>query len=159
MPSNPALPATVTSSVALPETVANIFLYALRVVEVMTLTETTDETPIAGVVVKHQKGMKEAWCLATNRAELGAAKIVELYSRRFTIEETFRDIKDDRFGLGLSATHIGSPERRDRLLFISAQKALKVVMVSMKRLITHQPVYQESKTLLSSNHLWRITRV
>ena len=81
---------------------------------------TTAKTAIAGVVVKHQKGMKEAWCLATNRPELGAARIVELYSRRFTIEETFRDIKDDRFGLGLSATHIGSPERRDRLLFISA---------------------------------------
>ena len=42
------------------------------------------------------------------------------YSRRFTIEETFRDIKDNHFGLGLSATHIGSPERRDRLLFMTA---------------------------------------
>jgi hypothetical protein len=34
--------------------------------------------------------------------------------------ETFRDIKDNHFGMGLSATHIGTPERRDRLLFISA---------------------------------------
>ena len=81
---------------------------------------TKDKTPIAAVVLKHQKGMKEAWCLATNRAELGASEIVKRYSRRFTIEETFRDIKDNHFGMGLSATHIGSPERRDRLLFISA---------------------------------------
>jgi len=81
---------------------------------------THDQTPVPGVVVKHQKGMQEAWCLATNRPELGAAEIVARYARRFTIEETFRDIKDNRFGLGLSATHIGSPERRDRLLFISA---------------------------------------
>jgi hypothetical protein len=81
---------------------------------------THGKTRIAAVVLKHQKGMKEAWCLATNRAELGAATVIERYSRRFTIEETFRDIKDNHFGMGLSATHIGTPERRDRLLFISA---------------------------------------
>ena len=81
---------------------------------------THGKTRVAAVVLKHQKGMKEAWCLATNRAELGAATVIERYSRRFTIEETFRDIKDNHFGMGLSATHIGTPERRDRLLFISA---------------------------------------
>jgi hypothetical protein len=81
---------------------------------------TQDATRIAAVVLKHQKGMKEAWCLATNRPDLGAAEIVHRYSRRFTIEETFRDIKDNHFGMGLSATRIGTPERRDRLLFISA---------------------------------------
>jgi Transposase DDE domain len=81
---------------------------------------TQDQTPIGAVVLKHQKGMKEAWCLATNRPDLGAAEIVDRYSKRFTIEETFRDIKDNHFGMGLSATHIGTPERRDRLLFIAA---------------------------------------
>lgn len=81
---------------------------------------TRDRTKIPAVVVKHQKAMKEAWCLATNRPELGAAEIVARYSRRFTIEETFRDIKDNHFGMGLSATHIGTPERRDRLLLLSA---------------------------------------
>jgi hypothetical protein len=81
---------------------------------------TADKTPIPAVVVKHQKGMKEAWCVATNRTDLGAAGVIKLYGRRFTIEETFRDIKDNHFGMGLSATHIGSPERRDRLLLLSA---------------------------------------
>jgi hypothetical protein len=81
---------------------------------------TADKTNIAAVVVKHQKGMKEAWCIATNRTDLAATGVVKLYARRFTIEETFRDIKDNRFGLGLSATHVGSPERRDRLLLLSA---------------------------------------
>ena len=55
--------------------------------------------------------MKEAWCIATNRVDLGAAGVVKLYARRFTIEETFRDIKDNHFGRGLSATHIGSVPR------------------------------------------------
>jgi hypothetical protein len=81
---------------------------------------TADKTSIPAVVVKHQKGMKEAWCIATNRTDLGAAGVIKLYARRFTIEETFRDIKDNHFGMGLSETHIGSPERRDRLLLLSA---------------------------------------
>jgi Transposase DDE domain len=81
---------------------------------------TQNGTAIGGVVLKHQKGMKEAWCIATNRPELGAAEIVSRYGRRFTIEETFRDIKDNHFGMGMSATNIRNPDRRDRLLFISA---------------------------------------
>lgn len=81
---------------------------------------TGKKTTIPAVVLKHQKGMKEAWCIATDRTDLGAAGVVRLYARRFTIEETFRDIKDNHFGMGLSATHIGKPERRDRILLLSA---------------------------------------
>lgn len=81
---------------------------------------TGKKTSIPAVVLKHQKGMKEAWCIATDRTDLGAAGVVKLYARRFTIEETFRDIKDNHFGMGLSATHIGNAERRDRLLLIAA---------------------------------------
>lgn len=81
---------------------------------------TANRTSIPAVVLKHQKGMKEAWCIATDRTDLGAAGVVRLYARRFTIEETFRDIKDNHFGMGLSATHIGKPERRDRMLLLGA---------------------------------------
>jgi len=63
---------------------------------------------------------KEAWCLATSLAERKAQEEVKLYGKRFTIEETFRDEKDIHFGLGLSATHIKSCERRDRLLLLVA---------------------------------------
>jgi uncharacterized protein (DUF885 family) len=52
------------------------------------------------------KKMKESWCLATSRRSDTPRAIVKLYGRRFTIEETFRDTKNLRFGLGLSATHI-----------------------------------------------------
>lgn len=81
---------------------------------------TAKETAIPAVVVKHQRGMKEAWCIATNRIDLGAQGVTKLYSRRFTIEETFRDMKDNHFGMGLSATHISVPARRDRLLLLGA---------------------------------------
>lgn len=81
---------------------------------------TAAATPVAQVVVVHARGMKDAWYLATSRADLTGAQCVRLYARRFTIEENLRDTKDLHFGLGLSATHIGVPERRDRLLFLVA---------------------------------------
>jgi hypothetical protein len=81
---------------------------------------TADKTRIPAVVLKHQKGMKEAWCIATNRVDLGASGVVKQYCRRFTIEERFRDIKDNHFGMGLPLTHIGSAQRRDRLLLLAA---------------------------------------
>lgn len=73
----------------------------------------------AAVFVK-RKNMKEAWCLATSRADADPADVVRAYSKRFTIEETFRDTKDITFGMGLRATHVRDPERRDRLLLIVA---------------------------------------
>ena len=81
---------------------------------------TSNKTKVTAVAVTKAKKMKEAWCLATSRDDLSASDIVKLYGRRFTIEESFRDTKDLHFGLGLSATHIGKPERRDRLLFLIA---------------------------------------
>ena len=81
---------------------------------------THDFYVLPGVVVVHDHKMKESWCLATSRADLGAAGVVKLYGRRFTIEETFRDTKDIHFGMGLKATHIKSAGRRDRLLLLAA---------------------------------------
>lgn len=81
---------------------------------------TADRTEIPAVVLARAKGMKEAWCLATSRADLRAAEVVKLYGKRFRIEETFRDEKNDHFGMGLHSTHIRSADRRDRLLFLAA---------------------------------------
>ena len=81
---------------------------------------TQNATAIGGGALKHQKGMKEAWCIVTNWPELGAAEIVSRYGRRFTIEETFRDLNDNPFGMGMPATNLSSADRRDLLLFSSA---------------------------------------
>ena len=64
--------------------------------------------------------MKEAWCLVTSDPVASATVIIKLYGRRFTIEESFRDTKNARFGLGLSHARLKSPERRDRMLLIGA---------------------------------------
>lgn len=80
---------------------------------------TNRRVPLAGFVAVHAKGMKEPWCLATNRTDLSASQIVTMYSKRFTIEESFRDTKDPRYGLGLADVHIKRPDRRDRMLLIA----------------------------------------
>lgn len=81
---------------------------------------TAEREQVGAVVVVHAKKMKEPWCLASNLSKRKASEIVKLYGKRFTIEETFRDQKDLRFGMGLRATHIRSAERRDRLLLLAA---------------------------------------
>ncbi len=75
---------------------------------------------VGAVVCVHASGMKEPWCLAASDPEAPAAMLVNHYARRWTIEPQFRDTKDLRFGMGLSATRIGEPMRRDRLLLVSA---------------------------------------
>ncbi|OJH37114.1 IS4 family transposase [Cystobacter ferrugineus] len=81
---------------------------------------THDEAPVPAVVCVKKKGMEDAWCLATSLKEATAAFVVGLYGKRFRTEETFRDVKDLRFGMGLSWVRVSSPERRDRLLLVSA---------------------------------------
>lgn len=89
---------------------------------------TGERFAVPAVVCVKAKGMKDSWCLATSRDELTGAAIVKLYGKRFTIEENFRDTKDIRFGMGLSTTRISTPERRDRMLLISA---LTVVLLTL----------------------------
>jgi len=81
---------------------------------------TKTQREVAAVVCVHAKGMAEPWHLATSREDLAGAAIVKLYGRRFTIEETFRDLKNLRFGMGLTDTRISSPTRRDRILLVGA---------------------------------------
>lgn len=81
---------------------------------------TTKGQQVGAVVCVHAKGMKEPWCMATSLRDETAATLVNHYAKRWTIEPQFRDTKDLQFGMGLSATRIGEPTRRDRLLLISA---------------------------------------
>lgn len=83
---------------------------------------------LPGVVVVKQKGMKDAWYLATSLSA-PASVVVKLYGRRFTIEEGFRDAKDWRFGMGLVHHTIKDCNRRDRLLLISAMAIVLLTLL------------------------------
>ena len=81
---------------------------------------TQDGYQVGAVVLIHDRDMKDAWCLATSRADLSGAQVVALYGKRFTAEETFRDQKNLPFGMGLSDTRITDTKRRDRVLLVCA---------------------------------------
>lgn len=72
------------------------------------------------VICLRSKGMKAAWCLAVGDPKMKGKVAVQTYSKRFTCEETFRDVKDLRFGMGLSSVRISDVNRRDRVLLLSA---------------------------------------
>jgi hypothetical protein len=80
---------------------------------------TQDLIPVATVVVVQNKGMKEPWCLVASNPDLTGAQIKKIYGKRFTCEESFRDIKDLRFGLGMKWTSVRNTDRRDRLMLIA----------------------------------------
>ena len=83
-------------------------------------TITGSDCPIGAVVCVHGKEMKEAWCLAISDPTVKPKDAIDYYSKRWTIEPSFRDTKDLRFGMGLSSVRVSTPERRDRLLFLNA---------------------------------------
>jgi hypothetical protein len=80
---------------------------------------TAEQTPVAVVALLHEEGMKDAWCLASSRSDLTGVEIKRRYGQRFTCEETFRDIKDMRFGMGMSWKPVSNTARRDRLMLLA----------------------------------------
>ena len=76
--------------------------------------------PVAAVVCVQAKDMKQPWCLATSITNETAKALVNLYGKRWGIECAFRDTKDLRFGMGMGAIHVSTPDRRDRLWLINA---------------------------------------
>ena len=113
---------------------------------------TRDRFAVPAVVLVHARRMKEPWCLVTSCAERTAAQIVKRYGRRFTIEETFRDTKDLRFGMGLKATHIRKPERRDRLLLLVAMAHALLTLLGAASEATGMDAYLKANTVKRRTH-------
>jgi hypothetical protein len=89
---------------------------------------TASRHKVGAVVCVHARDMKAAWCLAASNAEATAREIINYYARRWTIEPSFRDTKDLRFGMGLGVLRIADPHRRDRLLLLNA---FAIVLLSL----------------------------
>lgn len=122
---------------------------------------TASEAPLPAVVVVHAKNMKGPWCLATSRTDLTASAVTKLYGKRFRIEETFRDTKDMRYGLGLSSTRISKPARRDRLLLLFAMShALLTLLgaaceeIGLDRMLRANTVKRRTHSLFRQGSYW-----
>ena len=94
------------------------------------LLTNNERGPYTVVLYKARK-MKDSWCLATNHETDDGLEIVAAYGRRFECEESFRDLKDWRFGLALKYTRIADEIRRDRLLFAFALAAYLLTLVGV----------------------------
>lgn len=70
--------------------------------------------------LKAARSAREPWLLACSPglAHLSAEAIVSLYAQRMRIEQSFRDLKNERGGLGLSAARSRSGKRLEILLLI-----------------------------------------
>jgi hypothetical protein len=81
---------------------------------------TAQRTPVPVVVCVQERTMKDAWCLVSSREDLTGGEIKTAYGRRFSVEETFRDVKNPRFGLGLTQTIVTRNDRREALFLLAA---------------------------------------
>lgn len=81
---------------------------------------TADRYRVGTVVCVQEPDMQQSWCLAASSSNASARQLTGYYGRRWGIECALRDTKDLRFGMGMGAMHLKSPERRDRLWLINA---------------------------------------
>jgi hypothetical protein len=123
-----------------------------RALRIRNAKVTDDRFEVPSVVVVKAKGMKQSWCLVTSRKDFTASQVVKRYGRRFSIEETFRDTKDLHFGLGLKATHIAKPERRDRMLLLVAMAHALLTLLGAASEETGMDAYLKANTVKRRTH-------
>lgn len=71
--------------------------------------------------LKSARAQREPWLLAVNPRldHLSAQAVVAVYAQRMQIEESFRDLKSERFGLGFSASRSTQKDRLGVLLLVA----------------------------------------
>jgi Transposase DDE domain len=106
-------------------------------------------TVTQNIVIRWVRGLPkhrdECWFLMTDLSG-GGAQISQLYGRRMTIEELFRDHKNKRNGWSLRDTRITRPERLDRMLLILAIAYLLLCGIGLIAVRTGIPGHWSSST-------------
>jgi hypothetical protein len=76
------------------------------------------------------RNAREPWILATS-LDSPATKVVAIYRQRMQIEETFRDVKSNRFGLSLGHARTASDKRANVLLLLAALTHFVHILLGM----------------------------
>lgn len=71
-------------------------------------------------LLEYRKQARDPWLLATSVMGEDAEHVIALYAKRMQIEESFRDAKSPRFGLGLSDARCKSAPRMEVQLLLAA---------------------------------------
>lgn len=89
----------------------------MRVLRNVRVTAQRVEVPV--FVSVQEKAMKDVWSLASSRSDWTGRQLKQAYGKRFSVEESFRDLKNPRLGLGLKQTVITRNDRRDMLFLLA----------------------------------------
>lgn len=84
--------------------------------------------------LKAEQGNREPWLLATSLSDFANQSIVALYAKRMQIEESFRDLKCDRFGC---AFHYSLTRTAPRLAILLLLHALATFVAWLSALAAH----------------------
>jgi hypothetical protein len=98
---------------------------------------------------KIAKREREPWLIATSSSltHLTAKQVMSTYRKRMQIEEAFRDIKCERYGLGLSSSLTTITKRLEVLLLLGAPALLVLWMTGVAAIKEkHHYRYQSNTT-------------
>lgn len=122
---------------------------------------TEQRFPISSILITKDPDMKDCWLVVSNLKRINTRQLKIDYGQRFTIEEMFRDVKDLRYGMGMSWTRISSPERRDRLFFIAAIAIALLTLlgeagesIGMDRSLKANTVTRRTLSLVRQGIIW-----
>jgi hypothetical protein len=107
-----------------------------------------------GVSPSTISGAKEPWLLVTSISSEAVHRILAIYATRMQIEETFRDVKNPRFGWSLRHVRGYSADRLTLLLLLATLATLAVTLLGLAAsLAGRQRRYQANtvKTKVLSN--------
>ncbi len=81
--------------------------------------------------LKSARAQREPWLLAVcpKLTHLSAQAVVAVYAQRMQIEESFRDLKSERFGLGFSASRSTQKDRLGVLLLVGCLAAFVLRLI------------------------------
>jgi hypothetical protein len=110
---------------------------------------------------RFRKKAPEPWFLVSSIEDCTANRIVQIYKMRMQIEETFRDLKSQRFGWSFDESRSSDPKRVEVLILIAALAALVVLLAGiaaeregLER--QHQTNTQRKRRVLSLMFLGRL---
>jgi hypothetical protein len=82
---------------------------------------------------RHRKSAREPWLLATSlsRAQYTPAQVVGMYGKRMQIEQSFRDLKSHRYGMGFEDSQTRDSKRLSVLMLLNLLAGFAAWLLSL----------------------------
>lgn len=116
---------------------------------------------VATVVCMQDKKMKDPWCLASSRSKEDAKAFAKWYAKRWSIETSFRDMKNPIYGMGLGSVRVKRCDRRDRLVLLAAFAIVLMTLLGaagetlgLDRFLKANTTTKRTHSLLRQGYMW-----